>query len=491
MTKNILIGVGVFVLILTIILIVVFATRKPEGPESLTFPKEPVTLTYWRLFDSEDVFKPILSEYKSERSNVTINYVEKNYETYEEDLLNALAAGIGPDIFMLRSDWLPKHLDKLAPAPEGFSFVEQRRGEPKKDLPTQIKEYFVKAVSSDLIFDNKVYGIPLYVDSLALYYNPTLFDEALERYQKELGNEEGKEEEIQRIGNLLRKPPNNWTDFIEVVKLLTKKDGKGNIILAGAALGTAKNVAKAGDILSILMLQNNTQMVTADKKTAAFNLSIKKKSGELIYPGTAALDFYTSFARSNKETYTYSDNLLDSVSAFGQGQAAMMFHYSYWMPLLKKLYPELQFEIAPMLQIKGTTERVDYAYFWPEVVSKDTKYPLVAWDFLRFISGKDRAREYNRASQRPYSRLELAKEEAEGGFENLSGLSVYNGQALSAISWYKGGEPNKIDEVFQNMIGAVVEKGQEPQAAIDSASASVTNILGEAEPLIEREKTEP
>jgi len=174
---------------------------------------------------------------------------------------------------------------------------------------------------------------------------------------------------------------------------------------------------------------------------------------------------------------------------------AMMFHYSYWIPLLKRQYPELKFEVAPMPQIKGVTERLDLSYFWAEVASKNTQYPLVAWDFLRFVSSKENASQYTQIAQRPTALLEKAKEttkETQTAYlENLKGLEVYNAQAFTSTNWYKAGEPYKIDEVFQNMIEAAVEKRQSSQAAIDGAAASVTNILGAAEPLIEREKKEP
>lgn len=469
MIRNILIGLGILVFILIIILAFV-SLRKPK-PTKLTFPKEPVTLTYWRLFDDKEVFEPLISAYKSQRKNVTIKYIKKEYETYEEDLIDALAAGKGPDIFILRADWLPKHFDKLTPMPEGMI-----------DL-AQYKEAFVKTVSNDLIFDDKIYGMPLSVDSLALYYNPSLFEEALSNYLRE--HQEESEERITEVRRLLSQPPENWTDFIEVVKLLTQKDERGNIKKAGAALGRGKNVAKAADILSLLMLQNNTQMTTADKKTATFNLPIKTKEGNLIYPGTSALDFYTSFARPKKETYTWPSDFPDSISAFGQGKVAMIFHYSYWLPLLKKQYPNLRFEVAPMPQIKGVTERVDYAYYWVEVVSKNTQYPQVAWDFLKFLGSKEIVKQYNQLAQRPYSRQAFSQEEMGGG-----GLSVFSAQSKTALSWYKT-DPQKVENIFNDMIEAVVEKNQPLQEAIDTAAASITNLLQGGQPLIKPEEEQP
>ncbi|MCX6806568.1 MAG: extracellular solute-binding protein [Candidatus Berkelbacteria bacterium] len=505
MNKNILIGIGAFVFLLIIIVVIVLVTGNKDTSESskLTYPKEPVTLTYWRLFDDEDSFKDILQSYKEKHPNVTINYVKKDLNTYDNDLLNALAAGTGPDMFVLYHDSVPKHLDKLTPAPLGFEFVQSEKKAPEKDQPTQFKEVFVKATYDNLIYDNKIYGIPLSVDSLALYYNANIFQKTLDSLnQSTIGSIPGPIDQNNRNVQLLSSGPQNWSDFIEVVKLLTQKDAHGNITQSGVALGAANNVAKASDILSLLMMQNNAPMITTDKKTASFNLSVKKNDGSLVYPGTSALDFYTSFAQPGKETYTWNDSFSDSVAAFGEEKTAMIFHYSYLQAVLKKQYPNLKFEVAPMPQIKGITERVDYSYFWPEVVSKNTKYPLVAWDFLRFAAiskGIIKSTQTLPASpagsnenEKPTASLEKAKESAQqtktAYLDGLQGTQVFNAQGYTATNWHKGGEPQKIDEVFKNMIDAVINKNQPLQSAIDAAAASITNILGLAEPLIEREK---
>lgn len=507
MNRNILIGIGAFLVVaIVVVLIIVFAGRGDKTQtKELVFPKEPVTLTYWRLFDDEEIFKEILQEYRAERPNVTIQYVKKDYATYEQDLLNALAAGTGPDIFILKHDFVPKHLDKLTALPEGMDLIDPKKREPKKDIPTQFKELYVPATYQDLIVDNKVYGVPLSVDSLALYYNSSLIETSLEKRLQALSErargieDEAEQEKInqakQRVSKLLSRPPDTWTDFIEVVKLVTEKDARGNITQPAVAMGTAGNVEKTADILSLLMLQNNTQMVTAEKQTAIFNLSTKKQDGSIVYPGTTALDFYTSFARPSKETYTYNSGFPNSLDAFGEQKVPMMFQYSFYEPHLKRKYPDLKFEIAPMPQIQGIIDRVDYSYYWAETASKSTPYPVVAWDFLKFVASKENVKQYTSATERPTSLKEIAKQTYSDSpsplLKDYTGKSVYTAQAFTATNWYKGGEPTKIEEIFKIMIDGVVSKNQPFQTAIDTAAASVTNILQTAEPLIERKKEEP
>ncbi len=503
MNRNILIALGAFVGILIIILVIIsFSGRGGKKPKPLVYPSDTFTLTWWNLYDDEDAFKDIIASYKQEHSNANIKYVQKDPATYEQDLLNALAGGTGPDIFTLKNDTVYKHLDKLYPAPDqsNFYFIKPKKNEPKKDLPTQFNELFVKTAGQDLIFENQVYGVPLFVDSLALYYNQKFFDAALDEqsqsYSRQLSATENEDEqnkireEQQRISKLLSSPPKTWEDFVEVVKLITKKDGRGGITRSAVALGTANNVDRATDILSLLLMQNNTQMTSDDKKSCSFNLPVKKNDGTSVYPGTLALDFYTSYAQPSKETYTWNSGFPDSISAFGEGKVAMIFGYSYLKPFLNRKYGDFRFEMAPAPQIKGILDRLDLAYYFPQVVAKNTPYPLAAWDFLTFISGKENQRTYTQTSQKSTALLEPAKEkykESQTAYlESATGLSIFDAQAYTASSWYKAGEGQKMDEIFKIMIDGVVSKAQSAQDAINAASTSCTNILGNAEPLIQR-----
>lgn len=452
-------GAILFVLIVIILIVVAVVKKKPEEKNEKTkYPTEDVTLTWWRLFDEEDALKSIIEAYQEEHKNVTIKYLKKDSAEYETELINAVASGSGPDLFMIKNDWLAKHQDKLEPMPEDYMSVDE------------YKDTFASVAAQDLISENRIYGIPFYIDTLALFYNKKLignYNDSLYN-RKDLTSQQRKD---LRITN----PPKNWTEFIDQSKKLTNKSGT-YVNQAGTALGTSNNVESAEDILSLLMIQNNTQMVSDDKKTPTFNLPSQKETGSTIYPGTSALDFYTSFALPSKKTYCWNSNLANSTEAFIQGKTAMMFNYSYKISAIKNLAPDLDFDTVQMLQVEGVETRTDYANFWPEVVSKNSKYPLVAWDFLKFASEKTWQRQYNQITKRPPSRLDLA--------ESKTGTKLYgifNSQVSTATSWYKGKTPTKDDQIFKDMITAVVSQNQSAQTAIDAAAEKIKTLWQKTE----------
>ena len=73
--------------ILSSLFVIIFSTlsgvsclKGPAQEES----KEQITLTMWGLFDSEEVFQPLIQEYTTDHKNIKINYVKKDYYEYEK-----------------------------------------------------------------------------------------------------------------------------------------------------------------------------------------------------------------------------------------------------------------------------------------------------------------------------------------------------------------------------------------------------------------------
>jgi multiple sugar transport system substrate-binding protein len=235
-----------------------------------------------------------------------------NQDTYKQDLVDAMAAGQGPDILLVHSRWIPNFMDKIYPAPVEII------GEQK------MKSNFVDIVVDDFLIDGSVYAAPLSVDSMALFYNKDLFNMA-------------------GITN----PPKNWDEFADVARRLTKIDENGQIIQSGAAMGTAYNINRAVDVLNLLMMQKKTEMINDVRTAAVFN----KRSGagnNSYSPGEDAFRFYTQFADQNSSTvpYTWNSRMHYSVDAFSEGTLGMMFNYSWQIDSLALKSPKLNYAIA-------------------------------------------------------------------------------------------------------------------------------------------------
>jgi multiple sugar transport system substrate-binding protein len=400
---------------------------------------EPITITYWGVFDDTDAFTEIIEKYRVIHPNISVEYKKLRFEEYENELLNAWAEDRGPDIFAIQNTWLRKYQTKLVPMPAEITMsylvetgtIKKEIVPQLKTLPSltvrELKTNFADVVAGDVIFeDGQIYGLPLSIDTLALYYNRDLFNSAG-----------------------ITEAPKYWNkEFQQDVKKLTKQDPKKGIIQSGVAMGTANNVERYSDILTTLMMQNGAVM-TIGPRVTFHSVPETIKTG--YNPGLEALRFYSDFANPLKEVYSWNKDLPNSLQAFTSGNLAMFFGYSYHLEQIKALAPTLNFGIAKLPQIEGNPLSVNYANYWVNSVSKKSKHPAEAWDFIQFMTKEENAKIYLEKTKKPTALKSLIT--SQQGSEDLG---VFAEQILSAKSWYKGKSVNDAERAIKEMIEMVL-----------------------------------
>lgn len=441
---------------------------KSTEEETIKEATKPITLKYWRVFDGEDAFEDIIKEYQSLHPHIKIDYRKLRYEEYEDELINALAEDRGPDIFSIHNTWMREYQTKIAPVPPKITMAFTTvSGGFQKETVTEIKtkpsisikqlrESFVDVVLDDVIMPtvgadgkstDEIYGLPLSLDTLALFYNRDLLNAA----------------QIPQV-------PKTWRDFQQATAKLTRLDRNGNITQSGAALGTTNNVERYFDILSLLMMQNGTKM-TNDRGSITFHLVPEELKGRPFPPGLEALIFYTDFASPSKEVYSWNADQPDNLTAFTQGKTAFFFGYSYHVPAIKAAAPKLNLGIARVPQIEGAPE-INYANYWIEVVSKKSASLNEAWDFIQFAADPTRVSKYLNVAKRPTALRSLIETQT----DDLE-LGTFANQTLTAESWYKGVNSKDAENAFKEMIDSVVARAVEAEEALEFAARRINQTL--------------
>jgi ABC-type glycerol-3-phosphate transport system substrate-binding protein len=142
--------------------------------------------------------------------------------------------------------------------------------------------------------------------------------------------------------DLISSPPLTWLEFKEKVSKVKEVDGE-EVKIAGTALGRADNVAYAPEILVSLMLQQGITWPFFDNEL-----------------GEIALKFYLEFADPLKKVYTWNEWMENSIEAFAQGKAAMIFAYERD----RNKFLDINFGLAPLPKI--------------EIEQEQTKIPLIS-----------------------------------------------------------------------------------------------------------------
>ena len=395
-----------------------------------------IELTCWKPFDDSRLVRPLIEEFNKTFPNVRITYVQKNVETYEDELVDAIASGRGPDIFTIHNDWLPKHKEKLLPAPaSSFSLREYQ-------------ESFVEVAAADLLSDNQIYAVPLAVDVLSLYYNQDILASAG-----------------------IARPPATWEELVSLTAKLTRQDNFGDFQRSAIALGTASNVNRAPDILGLLMLQNGTQFYTPALTQSLLDRAVPDENNKSFVPAARALEFYTQFANPAKVSYTWNSRSNNSIEAFSSGKAAMIFSYSYLRPTLAARAPFLNYAVAPAPQIDLLRSRVNYANYWAEGVSRQSPNAAAAWQFLQFITQPEVLAKYYEVEKQPSSRIDLLEQQI-GDPE----IGVFAEAALAAKSFYKP-DSDAVEAIFVQMIESVVLRNVSAEDAVQAASQKINLLL--------------
>ena len=335
--KIIIVGLILFLLLTVTFSVIYFLTRSSGSPEDAGSAQ----LVYWGLWEDPAVVSFIISEFEKENPNIKVKYEKQDLQDYKEKLVARIEAERGPDIFRFHNSWYSDLSALLLPLP----------GEviDKKDFEAN----FYSVHQKDLIKNGAIYGIPLEIDTLALFVNPEIVLQA------------------EREGATASASPATWQEFIETSAALTKKDEQGKILVGGAGIGTYDNVNNAPDIISLLFAQNRADL----EDIAASDVK-----------ATDALRFYTNFALIANNVW--SNDLDSTLLAFSQGRLAMYFGFSRDYNSIKKINPSLSFDVIPIPQLRQD-EKFNIANYYAEGISTHSRHQKEAFVFLEYLSRKE------------------------------------------------------------------------------------------------------
>jgi len=424
-----LIGIVVLFLILIVGALAYFLLNKGSQANTTnnsgnnTVTKPQTTLTYWGLWEPSTVMQDIIQQYQNQNPNVVISYIQQTKTDYRTRLQSAIEGGTGPDIFRYHNTWFPMIKSDM---------------QPDSEKVINMDDYY-PIIKENAVIGGETFGVPLGFDTLMLYYNT---------------------QKLQSAG--ISQPPTTWEGLIDSAEKLTVADPKSGIQIGGIALGTTNNVDNWSDIIGLLLMQNGSD-----------------PAKEIP---TEILDFYTQFASSKN---VWDATLPSSTYAFATEKAAMIFAPSWRAHEIRAINPNLQFKTAPVPQLSGS-DTVNWATYWLEGVSRQSKNADEAWKFLAYLSSSENliklyAAESQSSAERkfgePYPRLSLSSTLQS---DPVVGSVISQGQ--SAQSWYlcsrtfDDGLNDGIIKYFEDAINAI-NKGAASNTVIPTLTSGINQKL--------------
>lgn len=419
-----------------------------------------VTLEYWTVFDDVDALQKEIAAYRAARPYITVNLRQLRADELYPRLIEALSEDRGPDIISIQNRRLGEFGSKLAPMPAsvndtivtvtkttlGTNTAVTTQVQPLASL-SQLDSEYIKAVRDDVVRGGQIYGLPLSMDMMAIFYNKDLLD---------------------RAG--VPEPPKTWEEFQTAAKKITKYDKKtGKIIQSGAALGTGNNIAGSDDLLYLLFRQSGVSFVEKNGQ-AVFNLS-GQSAGQII-------DFYTDFANPARDTYSWSPDQGDALEAFLNGKVGFFFGYSYHLPIIKARASQFDYRLLPLFQLNADAP-VNVASYWIQSVLAKSNHQNEAWGLINFLTHSKATKNYLDQTGRPTAlRAYIADQ------KNKPDLAPFVDQILIAENWYRGRDYTASTKAIQDLLAEWLQPAPDPDKAdqwrqdiLNRAAAKINQTL--------------
>lgn len=417
---------------------------------------KPVELTWWGTFDNPEDLSQLIGDYTAIHPNIKITYRKLREDEFERALIDALAEDRGPDIISVTNvdmdQWLPKLIPLPATTELAYQYTKKSLGLKDETIvevrktpslsTSQLHDQFLDVVYGDAVRGGEIYGLPLTVDTLVMFYNRDLFNNAG-----------------------LAQAPTTWSELQGHVTRLTFQNRDGELIQSGAAIGTINNVERGVDVLSLLMLQNGARM--AEGGQVLFHQL--PPGGQRTYnPGPEAIRFYTDFANQTKEVYTWNDAFPRSIDAFIQGKVGIIFGYNQHRQYIEAhRQGKLNYDVVSVPQIEGRSE-INIARYPLQTVSRKTKHVNEAWDFVQFVARRDEVKKYLDRTKRLAALRALVSDQVSD-----DELKVFADQLLTSVSWYHGKNSSAMENIFSEMVSAVLKDNIPPADAAELAAQKI------------------
>src|SRR3989344_27175 len=204
------------------------------------------TVILWGTLPADYLSNSLSDFNRANDKLLVVRYVQKNEETFDRELVEAIASQRGPDMILLPQDLIVRHSNKVFP----ISYEQMSVRSFKDTFIEEGELYFTKEGIS---------ALPLSVDPLILFWNRDIFN-----------------------AEAIPTPPAFWDQFLTIAPAVTVKDEALNVSRSLIAFGEFKNVTHAKDIISMLILQAGNPIT--EIKEEGIVLTLSNRPGFVVTP---------------------------------------------------------------------------------------------------------------------------------------------------------------------------------------------------------------
>lgn len=276
----------------------------------------------------------LVGEFNRANPDLLVHY-EPIFNPYEPKILTMMVSHTAPDVFYLQDLYAEAFRSKHVLLPLN-AFMARDHVATSSFLPNLL---------STFMDGNTVYGLPKDFNSLGLFYDKALFDQAHLAY-----------------------PNASWT--------------LADLRHAAIALTNSQHAGLAYPIDTIDRFMPFAW---------AYGAHLMDGEGRYVLDspqGAAALTFYADLRlRDHAAIYPSEVGAHSTMDAFGEGKAAMVLDGGWLIAHLHENYPDLRYGIAPFP--RGPAGHGNFLFTVSYAIPASERHPEAAWRLLRFMTSSE------------------------------------------------------------------------------------------------------
>jgi len=329
------------VIMVCLVVVSPFAFAGGQTEKGVTTAK-PVKLTLWSGYpDLQAFYESVVKDFTAQNPSVTVEVQTFALNDLNQKLAVAVPSNTAADVLELISV-------------HSFPWAEKFFTEVPKNVQDSVMKNINKEYLHDVMYGNKMMGVPFCFYSEVLYYNKDHFAEAG-----------------------LKTPPDTMDQLVEYARKLTKYDNQGNVERSGLSMRFAGHPSGTCEKFWALgLLPFGGDILTEGSVPGKYHNGFDNEAGY------KALNLYLDLIYKYKVT---DFNIKQDSEAFGQGKAAMFEREQWVVGYMKTNAPNINYDAAALP--KGT-QRATFAITRNMFVPQSTKEKDAAWKFIEYFYGK-------------------------------------------------------------------------------------------------------
>jgi ABC-type glycerol-3-phosphate transport system substrate-binding protein len=321
--------------------------------KSKTAEQDKIQISIWGTIDSVS-FDYFINKFVNDTGRkINVKYTQKNIDTIDGEIVEAVATGKTPDVVLFPQEFIKRYLDKVY-------FIDYKNISERTFKDTYVGE-------AELFLNSKgIFALPLFVDPLVMYWNKDMFSSAG-----------------------ISSPPEKWSEFPLLANKISESDINSNIKKSFVSFGEYRNVDNAKAILSNLIIQAGSPIVSY--KDSAFTTSLLSSFDNVNSSVVSAINFFLEYSNPKKSVYSWNRSLLPSRQSFLAENLATYFGFASEVEEISDKNPNLNFDVSIVPQVVDSKYKSTFGKIYGFTIMKNSKNIVTAYNIISLLTSSEAA----------------------------------------------------------------------------------------------------